>query len=108
MGAVTRMDEWACPCGCGHVYREDFKAFLERLQQWLPDDDSRTAGQKLAAVRRLHQQYRPAFGDRDVCAHCTQGMLLVYWPCPTIQIIDGLTAIANAAPVKIIGSERNT
>ena len=60
-------------------------------RRWMQDDDPRTPEQKIQAVRRLHPQYRPAFGDRDVCAHCTQGMLLVYWPCPTIQIIDGLT-----------------
>jgi hypothetical protein len=43
---------------------------------------------QVAAVRRLHDQYRPAFGDKDVCAHCTRGMDLVYWPCPTIQALN--------------------
>jgi hypothetical protein len=43
---------------------------------------------QIAAIRRLHDQYRPAFGDKDVCAHCTRGMDLVYWPCPTIQALN--------------------
>lgn len=43
------------------------------------------------AELRLHQQYRPAFGDRDVCSHCTVGMDLAYWPCPTIQAINDPT-----------------
>lgn len=42
---------------------------------------------KVGAVRRLHQQYRPAFDHPDVCAHCTRGMDLVDWPCPTIQAL---------------------
>lgn len=43
---------------------------------------------QIAAIRRLHQQYRPAFGTADVCSHCTRGMDLVEWPCQTIQALD--------------------
>jgi hypothetical protein len=57
-------------------------------KRWLQDDEAHPE-QKLAAVRRLHQQYRTAWSERDVCAHCTTGMNFVFWPCPTMQIIDG-------------------
>jgi hypothetical protein len=50
---------------------------------------------QIAAVHRLHQQYRPAFGDTDVCSHCTPGMDLVYWPCPTIQALDDVGAASG-------------
>jgi hypothetical protein len=48
-----------------------------------------TLRRQVGAVRRLHQQYRPAFEHpTDVCSHCTRGMMLVDWPCPTIQALD--------------------
>lgn len=51
--------------------------------------DLRELRRQVAAVRRLHQQYRPAFEHpTDVCSHCTRGMDLVDWPCPTIQALD--------------------
>lgn len=53
-----------------------------------PGDEQRM---RIAAVRRLHQQYRPAFDHPDVCSHCTRGMDLVNWPCPTIQALDSST-----------------
>lgn len=57
-----------------------------------------TVRRQLGAVRRLHQQYRPAFGDSDVCGHCTRGMDLVYWPCPTIQAIEAAAAALSVVP----------
>lgn len=43
---------------------------------------------RVGVIRRLHQQYRPAFDHPDVCSHCTRGMDLVDWPCPTIEAVD--------------------
>lgn len=55
---------------------------------------------QVGAVRRLHQQYRPAFEHPDVCAHCTRGMDLVDWPCPTIQALDSMTSSTEKPPAE--------
>lgn len=46
---------------------------------------------QVAAVRALHQQYRPAHHDEfDVCSECSRylGDLGVPWPCPTVAALD--------------------
>lgn len=52
----------------------------------------------VARVRRLHDQYRsPWIDDYDVCSHCTRGMDLVRWPCPTIQALNEAMFPADGA-----------
>lgn len=46
----------------------------------------------VARVRKLHQQYLPAFVDYYTCAHCNLlhgGLGVEPWPCPTIRALDG-------------------
>jgi hypothetical protein len=47
--------------------------------------------QAVARVRKLHEQYLPAFVDFYTCAHCNTlrgGCDVEPWPCPTIQALD--------------------
>lgn len=46
---------------------------------------------RAATLRALHCA-EDLGGGLIVCAHCSYGIRLVPWPCPTTQVLDGIDA----------------
>lgn len=71
----------------GEATRED----MTNLADWSWDLVEKAAAAERAdrAVRRLHRPYR-GVSDKDSCEHCNRfGGYEVFYPCPTIQALDG-------------------
>lgn len=54
--------------------------------------EARLVKHQLAMIRGMHEPHLPAAVDFDCCAHCNSlNGGYIPWPCPTIQLLDGLT-----------------
>lgn len=79
-------------CGMRSFHPDDIReGFCGRCHQWTAVMTDRELA---AAIRKLHQQYRPVFTDEyDVCTYCTSRQLYpdhTPWPCEFIVFTEGL------------------